>query len=338
MTASPPVVCFGEVMLRLSPDAGTPLAQAGLLALDVGGAESNVAASLSSLGRPARMVTALPENALGRRALAALRGAGIDTAFVRTAPGRIGLYFFEPPAGPRAGGVTYDRASSVFAGSDPSDFDFATALDGAALLHVSGITPALGPNGCALAEEAVAAAEAAGVPVSFDGNFRASLWAAWDGDPRARLLPLVERASLMFGNHRDIALLLGRTFSGEGPGRRREAAEAAFAAFPRLETIASTARTMVDAGHHRMAARVDRRSEQWQTHEVDIAAIVDRIGSGDAFAAAVIDRHLAGAHVRACAEAGLALAALKHGVRGDMLLLDASELDAFDPGGSDVRR
>lgn len=338
MTPSQPVVCFGEVMLRLSPDAGTPLAQACRLALDVGGAESNVAAALASLGRPVRMITALPDSALGRRALAALRGAGIDTAFVRTSQGRIGLYFFEPPAGPRAGGVTYDRAGSVFATSEPGDFDFAAALRGAALLHVSGITPALGPKGCALAEAAVAAAEAAGVPVSFDGNFRATLWAAWDGDPRARLLPLVKRASLMFGNHRDIALLLGRTFSGEGPERRREAAEAAFAAFPKLETIASTARTVVDAGHHRMAARVDRRGEQWQTEELDIAGIVDRIGSGDAFAAGVIHRHLAGADARVCAEGGLAFAALKHGVAGDMLLLDKSELDGFSPGGGDVRR
>lgn len=335
--ATGPVVCFGELLVRLSPPAGTPLAQTDALDLNVGGAEANVAAALASLGRASRMVSAVPDGALGRRALAALRGAGVDTAFVRSAPGRIGLYFFEPPAGPRPGSVVYDRAGSVFAETAPDQFDFAAALDGAALLHLSGITPALGPNGCALAEAAIAAAEAAGVPVAFDGNFRASLWAAWDADPRERLLPLVAKASVLFGNHRDIGLLLGRKFAGEGDARRREAADAAFAAFPRLETIASTSRHVVDAGHHRLAARVDRRDGGWQSEELAVTGIVDRIGTGDAFAAGVLHRLLAGAGAREAAEAGLALAALKHGIAGDMTLLDAHELDAFAAGG-DVRR
>jgi 2-dehydro-3-deoxygluconokinase len=326
------------MLLRLSPECGTPLAQANRLALDVGGAEANVAAALASLGQPTRMLTVLPDNALGRRALAALRGAGVDTAFVGAAPGRMGLYYFEPPAGPRPGLVVYDRAGSAFAEAEPGQFDFAAALEGAALLHLSGSTPALGPKGCALASAAVAAAAKAGVPVCFDGNFRANLWAAWACDPRQRLLPLVEQASVLFGNHRDISLLLGREVTGEGAERRREAAEAAFAAFPRLETIASTSRQVIDAGHHRLAARIDRRDGGWQTDELPIAGIVDRIGTGDAFAAGVLHRLLAGAGVREAAESGLALAALKHGISGDMTLLPAAEVDTFHPGGSDVRR
>uniref|UniRef100_UPI001FAFAE36 sugar kinase n=1 Tax=Altererythrobacter segetis TaxID=1104773 RepID=UPI001FAFAE36 len=326
------------MLLRLSPPGGTPLAQASRLELNVGGAEANVAAALASLGRPTRMVTVLPDNALGRRALTALRGAGVDTAFVGTASGRMGLYYFEPPAGPRPGHVVYDRASSAFAEAEPDQFDFAAALEGAALLHLSGITPALGPRGCALASAAVAAAAQAGVPVCFDGNFRANLWAAWPCDPRERLVPLVERASVLLGNHRDISLLLGREFTGEGEGRRREAAEAAFAAFPKLETIASTSRQVAGAGHHRLAARVDRRDGGWQTEELPITGIVDRIGTGDAFAAGVLHRLLAGADAREAAESGLALAALKHGISGDMTLLPAAELDAFDPGDADVRR
>ena len=338
MNAAGPVVCFGEMLLRLSPECGILLAQANRLELNVGGAEANVAAALASLGRPTRMLTALPDNVLGRRALAALRGAGVDTAFVSSAAGRMGLYYFEPPAGPRAGQVLYDRAGSAFAEAELGQFDFAAAVEGATLLHMSGITPALGPKGCALAEAAVAAAVEAGVPVCFDGNFRANLWAAWSCDPRERLLPLVEQASVLFGNHRDISLLLGREFTGEGSERRREAAEAAFAAFPRLETIASTSRQVIDAGHHRLAARVDRRDGGWQTDELPISGIVDRIGTGDAFAAGVLHRLLAGGDAREAAESGLALAALKHGISGDMTLLPAAELDAFHTGGADVRR
>lgn len=332
------VVCFGEMLLRLSSECGVPLAQAGSLAANVGGAEANVASALASLGTPSRMVTALPDNPLGMKARAALGAAGVDTRFVRIGTGRMGLYFFEPPAGPRGGCVTYDRAGSTFAEALPGMFDFAGAFDDAALLHVSGITPALGPKGCALADTALAAAAKAGVPVSFDGNFRANLWAAWESDPRARLLPLVERAEVLFGNHRDISLLLGRTFSGDGPDRRREAAEAAFIAFPKLQTIASTSRHVADGGRHLLAARVDMREGGWQTEELAVTGIVDRIGSGDAFAAGVLHRLLAGRGAREAAEAGLALAALKHGIAGDMTLLDERELDAFEPGGTDVRR
>lgn len=338
MSATGPVVCFGEMLLRLSPPGAVPLAQARTLEIDVGGAEANVAAALASLGTPTRMVTALPDNPLGCKARAGLAGAGVDTRFVGFAQGRIGLYFFEPPAGPRGGRVTYDRAGSAFALAEAGEFDFARALDGARLLHVSGITPALGPGGCDLIRAAVDAARAAGVPVCFDGNYRGNLWEAWDSDPRAVLTELVGAATILFGNHRDITLLLGRTFSGDGADRRREAAQAAFEAFPDLRLIASTARHVVESGHHRLAARVDTRQESWQTEEIAITGIVDRIGTGDAFAAGVLHRHLAGAGPRECAEAGLALAALKHGVPGDMILASERELNEFDPGGSDVRR
>jgi 2-dehydro-3-deoxygluconokinase len=333
-----PVACFGEMLLRLSPPAGVPLAQANALDLNVGGAEANVAAALASLGTPSRMLTALPDSPLGHRAKAALGAAGVDTRFLAFGPGRIGLYFLEPPAGPRGGRVTYDRAGSAFALAKPGDFDFAGALDGARLLHVSGITPALGPGGSELVRAAIGAARAAGVPVCFDGNYRANLWEAWDSDPRAVLTELVGAAEVLLGNHRDISLLLGREFSGEGAGRRREAAEAAFAAFPNLRTIASTARHVVDGSHHRLAARVDTPAAGWQTEEIEIAGIVDRIGTGDAFAAGVLHRLLAGAGARECAEAGLALAALKHGVAGDMMLASERELAEFGAGGSDVRR
>jgi 2-dehydro-3-deoxygluconokinase len=284
------------------------------------------------------LVSSLPDNPLGRRAKATLEAAGVDARLVPFGIGRMGLYFFEPPSGPRGGRVTYDRADSVFALAKPADFDFTGALVDARLLHVSGITPALGPGGCGLLRAAIAAARAAAVPVSFDGNYRASLWEAWDSDPRAVLTELVSAAQILFGNHRDISLMLGREFSGEGPDRRREAAEAAFAAFPNLRTIASTARQVIDGGHHRLAARVDAREGGWQTEAIDITGIVDRIGTGDAFAAGVLHRHLTGGDPRQCAEAGLALAERKHAIPGDMVLTTEVELPEFAPGGGDVQR
>ncbi|HCJ43070.1 MAG TPA: 2-keto-3-deoxygluconate kinase, partial [Erythrobacter sp.] len=93
MTASPKsghVVCFGELLARLSPEAGTPLARAHTLALAIGGAEANVAIALASLGQPAAMLSTVPDNPLGLRALAALGEAGVDQRFVRRAAGRMG--------------------------------------------------------------------------------------------------------------------------------------------------------------------------------------------------------------------------------------------------------
>ena len=336
MTA--PFVCFGELLVRLTPPGGRLMVQTESLSLDVGGAEANVAAALASLGHPVRFAGLVSDNTLGDRALAVLRGAGVDTGVLVRAPGRMGLYFMEAGAGPRPSAITYDRAGSAFAEADPASIDFAEALTGARLLHTGGITPALGPKGVALAKAAQAAALAAGVPICFDGNYRGQLWSAWDSDPGAVLRDLVADATILIGNHRDISLLLGRAFSGDGADRRREAAEAAFAAFPNLQLIASTARHLVTSDHHRISARVDSRDAAHQTDEIDVTGIVERIGSGDAFVAGVLHGWAGGGNEQAMAENGLALAALKHTIPGDMCLIGRAELAAFAAGGADVRR
>src|SRR5206468_12001344 len=120
---------------------------------------------------------------------------------------------------------------SAFVLAGKKDFDWVRLLEGAGLLHLSGITPALGSRSAEAALAAADAARARGVKVSFDGNYRAQLWQRWDSDPKSILGELVAKADILFGNHRDISLLLGHEFTGEGPERRREAALAAFDAF-----------------------------------------------------------------------------------------------------------
>lgn len=333
-----PVVAFGELLIRLTPPGHRLMVQADTLDLTVGGAEANVATGLASLGHAVRFAGRVADNPLGHRARGALGAAGVDTRFLTAGPGRMGLYFVEAGSGARPSAITYDRADSAFVQAAPGDIDFAGALAGARLLIVSGITPALGPGGVALALAAAEAAERAGVPICFDGNYRGQLWDAWDGDPRAILHDLVSRATILIGNHRDISLLLGRTFSGDGPDRRREAAAAALDAYPRLALVASTARQVVDAAHHRLAARVDARDGTHQTDEIDVTGIVERIGTGDAFAAGVLHAWLNGSDAQAMAETGLALAALKHSVPCDLCLIGPQQLASFSPGGGDVRR
>ena len=332
-------LAFGEIMLRLSPPGRELLMQSPRFDVWVAGAEANVATQLARLGHDVGFASRVPDNDLGRAAIDTLRGHGVDVRHIQTGGERMGLYFVTSGAGLRATEVVYDRAWSSFAEAPADAWDWDLILAGVDRLHLSGITPALGP---VPAETAIAAAEAAtarGIALSFDGNWRGKLWARWDGDPRAILRRIVEQADLMFGNHRDIALLLGRDdFSGEGEDRRRHAAEAAFDAFPKLRTIASTARLVEHVDLHRLSARVDTRESTAQTSEVVLAGIVDRIGGGDAFAAGVLHALRSGGTIEDAARQGLALAALKHSLPGDASLFRQADLDAYLAGGLDVRR
>jgi len=338
MPSTKPIVFFGEIMLRLSPPNRELLLQSARLDVWVAGAEANVATGLACLDHPTRMVTALPDNPLGQAALQALRAQGVDTTLIQRREGRMGLYFATPGAGLRATEVVYDRARSAFADAPPESWDWDRILDGAARLHLSGITPALGPNGTKAALTAAEAATSRGVPISFDGNWRGKLWDAWEGTPRETLSRLVAQADIMFGNHRDVALLLNQHYSGDGEHRRREAAEAAFKAFPNLKLMASTARHVEDCDRHRLSARVDTPERGFQTEEILLSGIVDRIGAGDSFATGILHGLLEGFGLEDVAASGLALTALKHSLPGDASLFTRRDLAAFLEGGLDVRR
>ncbi|HEY0315479.1 MAG TPA: sugar kinase [Sphingomonas sp.] len=332
------VVCFGELLLRLSAPNHELLFQTDGLKAHFGGAEANVAVGLASLGHDTAMVSRVPDHRLGDAAIENLRRHGVNVRGVARGGDRLGLYFLTPGASLRASEIVYDRAGSSLATAAPGFFDWPALLQGADRLHLSGITPALGPGPAALAVEAAEAARAAGVPVSFDGNYRARLWEAWDSRPREILGELVGHADILFGNHRDIALLLDRPFSGDGEERRREAAEAALAAFPKLRWIASTARHADAADVNRLAARIDSRARGFQTEDVTLSGIVDRIGAGDAFAVGVLHALHSGGDEAEAARTGLALAALKHSLPGDASLFNQRDIDAFHAEGLDVRR
>lgn len=332
------VVCFGELLIRLTAPGRELLLQSGRLDVHVGGAEANVAVGLASLGHRTAMVSRVPDNALGRAAIGHLRRHGVDASGVSKGPGRMGLYFVSPGAGPRPSSIVYDREGSSFTLAGSDDFDWDRQLNGTEILHLSGITPALGEGP---ARDAIAAAEAArthGARVSFDGNYRAQLWARRTAEPRPILSELVAKADIFFGNHRDISLLLGRELPGDGEKRRREAALAAFEAFPNLQLIVSTARHIDQSCSHRISARIDSPDEAIQTEEIMVTEIVDRIGAGDAFAAGVLHGLLTGQDDEAAARHGLALACLKHGLPGDASLFGQADIDSFLAGERDVRR
>lgn len=332
------VVCFGELLLRLTAPGRELLLQTNALDVCVGGAEANVAVALACLGDEAAMVSAIPDSLLGQAAVRHLRAYAVDASGIIHGSGRMGLYFVSPASGVRPAAITYDREHSSFAVADADAYDWHRLLDGAELLHLSGVTPAVSEAAERAAIAAAECAKAKGVRISFDGNFRSQLWSKRDCDPKSVLTELVGRADIFFGNHRDISLLLGREFSGDGEERRREAAAAAFKAFPGLRTIASTARHTIDSDHHRLSARIDTREHHFQTEEIQLAGIVERIGAGDAFAAGVLHGLLNGESPASAAQYGLALTCLKHGLPGDSSLFTQADIDAFLAGERDVRR
>jgi 2-dehydro-3-deoxygluconokinase len=332
------IVCFGELLLRLSGPPGERLLQSARLDACFGGAEANVAVSLARFGNAAAMVSIVPASALGDAAVAELRRHGVDTSGVLRGAGRMGLYFLEPAAGLRSAEVLYDRTGSAFALAPADAIDWDAGLDGARWLHVSGITPAVGERAAEAAGRAVRAAAARGVGVSFDGNYRERLWAQSSGAPKERaraiLRELLDHARIAFVNDKDVALILGLEFrQAAALERRRAAARAAFDAFPRLERGP-------DAGAPgALAATLSGRRLELVSRGYELPATVDRVGSGDAFAAGVLHGIVAGLPDEDVLELGAAAAALKHSIRGDFNLIGLADVEALLRAPStDIRR
>lgn len=332
------IACFGEVVMRVSVPYGELPLQSARFDAHVGGAEANVAVALATLGHDAAMISAVPDGPIGDGVLRELRRYGVDVAPVLRPAGRMGLYYYLPGGPMRPAEVVYDRAGSAFAEVAARDWDWDHLLSGVGWLHVSGVTPALGPNSAEAALEAVVRARAAGIGVSFDGNWRGRLWERWSSDPVAILNPIVAHATVLFGNHRDAGLLLGSEFSGEGQDRRREAAVALLDHFPALEYVASTAREIVAPGVHRLTARIDKRNEEGASDPTNIAPVLDRVGTGDGFAAGVLDALWMGKPLADAAKQGLALSALKHGLHGDFAPFSRAVVDGVSSQAQDISR
>ena len=305
------VVGLGEVMLRLSVPAGERLDDARRLEVEYGGAECNTCVALARLGRRAAWVGRLPDHALGNAVLRAVRADGVDVSAVKRAPGeRIGTYFIEYAGAPRAIQVIYDRADSAAARMTVSDVDWDYLLE-ARVLHISGITAGLSDSCHAVVAEAMRRARAAGVTVSFDVNYRAKLWSAAAAGERLR--PLIAEADLLFCKGADAAALFGCT--GE----------------PQAQLSALQALTRAQG-----AALLQGR--EFVRQPAVPAQIVDRIGSGDAFAAGAIDGFLDG-DLRAGLRRGVALASIALTQHGDRVLTSRAELDAvLTQAGGDVAR
>ncbi|MEP7314277.1 MAG: sugar kinase [Pseudomonadota bacterium] len=334
------VICFGEVLLRLTPPGRQLLLQGSGFDAWVGGAEANVAVSLSRMGHRASLVSVLPASPLGEACRSELHRHGVGSEHIQMREGRMGLYFMTQGAGPRASEVLYDRRHSAFAEAPPNLFDWAAVLQGAAWLHVSGITPAVSDAAGEAALAAVTTARQLGVKVSFDCNFRARVWEGRAAGASRILSALCKQADLIFGDERDIAFMLGFDAASVPPeALRRQAANAAFQAFTGLKWLAMTLRTRHSADQQDLTGQLYSATEQWGTRAWPLGGIVDRIGAGDAFAAGLLHSLITGKSPQDGIAFATAAACLKHMIPGDFNLLGAEQIDlALTEGGADVRR
>lgn len=311
------LVTLGEVLLRLSVPSPARFETAHQLDVQIGGAEANVAAACARLGLRAAWVSALPANAWGARVRRELAGHGVDCSRVVVMDNtRLGTYFLEYGVAPRPIRVLYDRRDSAFARLTPDAVDWDVVRQ-ARMVHVSGITPALGDNGKALLRRAVKEA-----PVfSYDVNFRAALWTP--AEARAMLDEVLPRARHVFLGEAEARTVCGL----DGPAERmletlaRRAPDATVALLRGAEGSLVAAAGNVFAPRRRPAVHV-----------------IDPVGAGDAYVAGFLWATLRDGGIADAVDAGTAVAALKCSTWGDIALVTPEDVDDLLAGGSDIRR
>lgn len=301
------VTTFGESLLRLSVPVGRPLELSSRLDMHIAGSESNVLAILAQLGHACSWTSSLPDNALGRLVANQFRLRGIDlSGVVWRENGRVGTYFVEMVAPPRPIQVIYDRQDSCVSQLTAAQIDWDALLD-TRLLHLTGISPALSESCRAIVAEAVARAREAGVPISFDVNFRGKLWSS--AEAAAFLLPLLSGTALLFCAKRD-AELFGITGSAEN-------------VVMQLAEKTQAQQIVVSNGAKGV---IGWDGQQVIRQPVYKTTIIDALGAGDALAGGVIHGWLADDFARGL-QMGAALAAMALSQVGDMVVVTQAALD-----------
>jgi 2-dehydro-3-deoxygluconokinase len=314
------VVTFGEAMVRLSPVGFRRLEQADTLEVQVGGAELNTAVGLARLGHGVAWVSRLTDNPLGRLIANRAREAGVGTEHVVwTAEDRVGVYYLEFGAAPRASSVLYDRRGSAIAAVKPGMVPWGRVLEGTKWFHVTGITPALSAGAAEVTREALQAARAAGASTSIDLNYRAKLWT--QAEAGRWMTELVQLGDVLITTEEDTE----RVFGIRGKDYEDVAAQVAKRFPVRVVAVTLRENPLVWKNNWTAIAYQDGRVLRTRSYEVEI---VDRLGAGDSFAAGLIHGLLDG-DLQKGLDYGVAASALKHSIPGDFAWLTREEVEAL---------
>lgn len=332
------IVGFGDYLIHFSPFGNERFMQTESMRMSFTGAEANVCAALALWGEEVSFVTRLPKNALAEKGIMFLRSFGIDTHHIAQGGKRMGLYFLENGASLRSSQVIYDRMDSGFTEASVEDFNIPSILEGASVLYLTGITPALSENLMKCALEFCQKARERNISVVFDVNFRPTLLTVQQASENLkRLAPFITH---LIGNEEHLKMLLGiRSEFGEDARERRlrDIAEQSKKILG-ISDIAVTVRRTISASDAVTYAAFLRGdafavSSEYRTH------VVDRVGSGDAFSAGLIYGLARGYSVEDAVGFAAASCAIKHTITNDINFSDAEEIGKLVKNGVfDVRR
>ena len=332
------IVTFGEIMLRLSTPGHRRFVQADRFDASYGGGEANVAVSLAGFGQPARFVTRLPDNDLGRSALAELRKHNVDTSQIAFGGDRLGIYFLETGAVSRPSKVVYDRSHSSMATIGSGIIDWDRVFDDASWFHWTGITPALSQGAADACREAIESARRHGVTVSCDLNYRARLW-KYGKEAGEVMEPLVEGCDVLLGNEEDADKVFGIQAEGVDvtagsvhSSGYESVARRLHERFDRVKKVIITLRGSVSASHNTWSGILWNGRTLHTAATYEITHIVDRVGGGDAFMAGLIYGLTVYEDDQSALDFAVAASCLKHTIPGDFNLVTVAEVERLAGG------
>lgn len=308
------VITFGEVMMRLSPPGYSKFAQASSFELVYGGGEANVAISLAYLGMKASHVTRFPDNALGKAATQFLRKHWLGSEHVLYGGNMMGKYFLEKGAAHRSSEVIYEREGSSFSLIEPSMIDWEDVLKDVDWFHWTGITPAISEGAAMCCLEAIKTANKLGIRVSGDINSRKNMWKY--GKTMQEVMPdLVQNCDIVITSTRGIREMFGLGKEGD---KFRASAKQLMETFPRIKKVVGKTRKSLSASHQKIQGKMWNGKKYLKTEMLDITHVVDRVGTGDAYASGLIYGLLHYDNDFQALKFASAACALKHTVPGDV--------------------
>ncbi len=316
------LISFGEVMLRLSPPDKEKISQGQIFEKNAGGSELNVASGAAFLGIRSAIITKLPDNKIGRFIKYKIRYGNVSDDYVvydESEEKRLGIYYYESGAYPRKSSVVYDRSHSSMTTLDLSEIN-PEIYDKTRLFHVSGITLALNKNLRKTAIELIKNFKKNGTAISFDVNYRASLWS--EEEARETIKSILPYIDILFISEETSRRMMQKE------GTLQEIMKSYTEEY-NCKIVLTTRRGVVSPTRHNFGSIIYFNGKFYEEPQYENIEVVDRIGSGDAYVAGALFGILKYNDVQKALEFGDAMSAVKNTIYGDMPASSLEEIESI---------